>query len=357
MDVFNIHLFGFAATKILEQGLETSQSINQSWDLQWNQLFQSSLYQAINSVATIFAVFSLSIFLVKFARDLIVEGEYSRPIESLIWPLLIAILLANNSNMLVRQTLVMRGVIHSLSQEILEVTIGEVKLLDAIKAASIFGPAKSEFSAQLQQCYGMVGENQTQCFQDAATHIEETMGWFKTAYNFIPPPLKAIVNGVKAAAELSAEETNPINKSLAIGGGFLGGIVGSSVESALQPILLAFQWAFSNCLEMSLLLMGLIGLFPVALSLLPYGGKPYFIWMMGFFSVGMTKISYNIICGVCATVVVNSESWNTLGFLMILGVFAPALSVAIAAGSANAMFNVLLTAPPQLLRSLIMLKK
>ncbi len=355
MYVFNLFL-GFTATNILEQGLETSQSISESWDLQWTQIFDSSLYLSINSIAAGFAAFCLTIYLTKFARDLIVEGELSRPIESLIWPILIGALLANNSHLLVMQTHAMRSIVHNLSSEIMEVTIGEVKVLDAIKAASIFGPAKSEFSAQLQQCYGMVGEKQIKCFQDAANHVSETMGWFENAYNLIPPGLKQLFNGVKAASELSSSESNIVNKALTFGGGFLGGILGSSVESFLQPILLAFQWAFSNCLEISLLLVGLIGPFPVALSLLPYGGKPYFAWMLGFFAVGMAKISYNIICGVCAVVIVNAESWNTLGFLMILGVFAPALSLAIAAGSARSMFTILMTSPPKLLRSMMMFK-
>ncbi|NES64172.1 MAG: hypothetical protein F6K24_02350 [Okeania sp. SIO2D1] len=348
-------IVGFTATNILEQGLETSQSIAESWDLQWTQIFQSNLYLAINGVAAAFAAFSITIYLVKFARDMIVDGDFSKPIESLIWPILVGTLLSHNGNLLVMQTHAMRSIIHSLSNEILEVTVGEVKVLDAIKAASIFGPAKSEFSAQLQQCYGMVGENQIKCFEDAATHVEKTMGWFESAYSVIPNPLKDIVNTIKAVSagsELAGGESG-VNKGLMFGGGFLGSLVGSTVESMLQPILLAFQWAYSNCLEMALLLVGLIGPFPVALSLLPFGGKPYFGWVLGFFSVGMAKISYNIICGVCAVVVVNSESWNTMGFLMILGVFAPALSMALAAGSGRSMFNILITSPPGVLRMLV----
>ncbi|NES01781.1 MAG: hypothetical protein F6K22_02435 [Okeania sp. SIO2F4] len=348
-------LVGFTATNILEKGLETSQTIAESWDLQWTQIFQSNVYLAINNVAAAFAAFSITVYMVKFAKEMIVEGEFSKPIESLIWPILVGALLANNGNLLVMQTHAMRSVIHTLSDEILEVTVGEVKLLDAIKAASIFGPAKSEFSAQLQQCYGMVGENQIKCFESASTHVEETMGWFKDAYSVIPNPLKDVFNAIKAVsagAELAGGEEG-INKGLMFGGGFLGSIVGSSVESMLQPILLAFQWAFSNCLEIALLLVGLIGPFPVALSLLPFGGKPYFGWILGFFSVGMAKICYNIICGVCAVVVVNSESWNTMGFLMVIGVFAPALSMALAAGSGRSMFNILITSPPGVLRLLV----
>jgi hypothetical protein len=42
------------ATQILQQGLDTSQSIAQSWDQQWLTIFDSGLYLAINQTATTF---------------------------------------------------------------------------------------------------------------------------------------------------------------------------------------------------------------------------------------------------------------------------------------------------------------
>ncbi|NEP19884.1 MAG: hypothetical protein F6J97_23850 [Leptolyngbya sp. SIO4C1] len=196
------------ATQILQQGLDTSQSIAQSWDQQWLTIFNTALYVAINQTAAIFATGALIFFFVQFGRQLIVEGDLTRPLQNLIWPIIVVCLLANNAHLLAISTVSLCSVIHTLSDQVLEITLLDVKLRDAVQSATSRSAVASEISAQLSQCEGMVGK---------------------------------------------------------------------------KYVLLTLQWAFTNILEISILLTGLMGPFAVAGSLLRFEAKPLFAWLTGFF--------------------------------------------------------------------------
>lgn len=123
------------------------------------------------------------------------------------------------------------------------------------------------------------------------------------------------------------------------------------VQTVVQTILLAFQWAFANVLEISMLLTGLMGPLAVAGSLLPFGPKSIFTWIIGFFSLGMAQISYNIIVGMCAVVIVNADITDVNGFLVIVGLLGPALALAIATGGGISVFNVITSGTAELAKT------
>ena len=121
--------------------------------------------------------------------------------------------------------------------------------------------------------------------------------------------------------------------------GFFGGYFNAVVQSLVQTLLLAFQWAFANILEISMLLTALMGPIAVAGSLLPFDTKSIFAWLIGFFSLGMAQISYNIIVGLCAEVIVKSDITDVNGFLVIVGLLAsPCLSDR---GGGMSVFNII----------------
>jgi hypothetical protein len=328
------------ATQILQQGLDTSQSIAQSWDQQWLTIFDSTLYVAINQTAAIFAAGALIFFIVQFGRQLIVEGDLTRPLQNLIWPIIVVCLLANNAHLLAVSTVSLRSVIHSLSNQVLEVTLLDVKLRDAVQSATSRSAIASEISAQLSQCEGMVGQKQIDCLTAANAQVQATINDYQ---GFIPLPdsLRNIARAIDGAVQTAQSENNPISGAVFGTAGFFAGFLGSVNQEIIQYVLLAFQWAFTNILEISMLLTGLMGPFAVAGSLLPFEAKPLFAWLTGFFSLGMAQVSYNIIVGLAGVVVVNADVTDTLGFLVIIGLLAPALALAIAAGGGLAVFNII----------------
>ena len=68
-------------------------------------------------------------------------------------------------------------------------------------------------------------------------------------------------------------------------------------------------------------------------------GKSLWAWLTGFFALGLAKVSYNIIVGLAAVVVVNAGTTDTMGFLVIMAILAPALALALAAGGGMTVFH------------------
>jgi len=91
-----------------------------------------------------------------------------------------------------------------------------------------------------------------------------------------------------------------------------------------------------------MLLTGLIAPFAVAGAFM-LDGKSLWAWLTGFFALGFAKVSYNIIVGLAAVVVVNAGTTDTMGFLVIMAILAPALALALAAGGGMAVFHTINT--------------
>jgi len=90
----------------------------------------------------------------------------------------------------------------------------------------------------------------------------------------------------------------------------------------------AYQWA----IELTMLTTALLGPIAVGSSLLPYGAKAIFTWLTGFLTVGMAKLSFNIITGLAGEIIAESKSDQPLFFLFVIGIFAPFLASGLAAG-------------------------
>ncbi|MCC2693472.1 hypothetical protein IQ240_12885 [Nodularia sp. LEGE 04288] len=83
----------------------------------------------------------------------------------------------------------------------------------------------------------------------------------------------------------------------------------------------------------------LIGPLAVGGSLLPYGAKSIFAWLTGYFTVGMAKLSFNIIVGFAAQLMITSRADQPLFFLFVIGIIAPFLATGLAAGGGLAVLQ------------------
>lgn len=94
-----------------------------------------------------------------------------------------------------------------------------------------------------------------------------------------------------------------------------------------------------------MLLTAALGPIAVGGSLLPVAGKPIFAWMIGFVSLGIAKISFNIMAIITATVIMNGPGQDLnaepdlLWFMIFLGILAPLISLALATAGGFAVFN------------------
>lgn len=280
MSVISTQILGVqGAGELLRQGFEMSRDIGDIYSLYWTQLFTSELYTQITGLALIFAVGALVLFMMRFAYMAVHEDDYREPLRMLVWPLIVVTLLSNQGNLLGISTRSVRDVINQTNEQVLQVSMLNVTLEEAIRGAIAKGVVVAEVDAQVQQCQSLLGEAQIQCLEMAYEQIEATVGdfkqhWLVTAATGVAgsvfPQMDMTLQMVRGA--IDAYNTSG-NVSEILPGAF-GGLIGSQSRVVIHSFLMAFQWAFVNLIQISLLLTALMGPFAVAASLLPFGGKP-----------------------------------------------------------------------------------
>ncbi|MEH1841914.1 MAG: hypothetical protein V7L20_25090 [Nostoc sp.] len=322
--------------EVLTKGAVTSQSIANGWNSQWLDLLQntgnSTLYGALTNLGIFFAVGTLLFFMIQFLRDLI-SYEYSRPISALIWPFVVVLLLSNSGkgSILSNLTLGLRGV---LNQQVV-VSADANKIYQEALNMSIAEEVTGSF---LRPCQSLTGEQQSKCFVQAAVRINILLQKYRDTYGKYRPWITRLQDKVDQINNVSSVRGIVSETSF-------NSLLGSTVQTSIKNFLVSLQYAFQNLIEATMLLIALLGPIAVGGSLLPVAGKPIFAWLTGFLSIGIAKISFNIIAVVTAAVIVRGPGQNLnadpdlMWFIIFLGVLAPILSLLVAAAGGFALFS------------------
>ncbi|MDY7015502.1 MAG: hypothetical protein SVX43_18285, partial [Cyanobacteriota bacterium] len=146
---------------------------------------------------------------------------------------------------------------------------------------------------------------------------------------------RAIEQARAAADALPGSQKNMFEKFLS----FSLELPGNVLQLAVRGWLIAFGVAFQWIVEISLLLTGLVAPLAVGGTLFPMGTKAILTWLVGFFSVAMVKVSFNIIVGLVSTLVLNAGDADPMIFAFATGLLAPLLSLALAAGGGMAVLR------------------
>lgn len=313
--------------EILEQGKTTAQAIAQAWNQQWQDVLTGDLYSILTQLGVFFAVSTLLFYMMQWAKNL-TYGEFYRPISSFIWPLLIATILANNGTILSGFTLAARNYLDGINQEIMK--ISDLRLGENYQQAIQKKPIEELAGSLLRNCEALTGEPQLECLAEAKDKIAQILADYKASYN--SPDwvnnLETQVNQMVAAAKQGKPVELSFNASLS-----------STSQTNLQSFLLSTQYAFQTLIEIAMLLTAALGPVAVGLSLLPVAGKPIYVWLTGFFSLGIAKLSYNIIAGLTARVLITAGDSDSTWFLIFLAFLAPLLAIALAIGGGKAVFQ------------------
>jgi hypothetical protein len=321
--------------EILDNGVATSQSLADGWDNQWLGLLQNNtsdnLYRALTNLGIFFAVGTLLFFMIQFLKDLI-SYEYTRPISALIWPFIVVVLLSNSGNgsILSNLTLGMRDFLNTVNQQVV-VSADANKIYQQALNMSI---AEEVAGSLLRPCQSLTGEQQTQCFVKAAEKVNFLWQKYRDTYgnqNWINR-LQTKIDNIRYGTGFVSETS-------------FNSLLGSTVQTSIKSFLISLQYAFQNLIEATMLLIALLGPIAVGASLLPVAGKPIFAWLTGFLSIGIAKISFNIIAVLTAAVIVNGPGQNAsadpdlMWFIIFLGILAPILSLLVAAAGGFAVFS------------------
>jgi hypothetical protein len=336
MQIHLLQLFAqLGINETLEDGATTARSIAEGWDNQWLNLLQNNtsnnLYGSLTNLGIFFAVGTLLFFMMQWLKDLI-YSEYSRPISALIWPFVVVLLLSNSGDgsILSNLTLGVRNFINTVNQQVVTTSDANQTYQQAVNMSV----AEEVAGSLLRPCQSLTGEQQTQCFAKASEKIDDLWRDYRDLYGN-----KTWINRLE----------NQVNQ-IRFGTGIVSDIafnalLGNTVQTSIKSFLFSLQYAFQNLIEATMLLIAALGPIAVGGSLLPVAGKPIFAWLTGFLSVGIAKISFNIIAVLTAAVIVNGPAENSnanpdlMWFIIFLGVLAPILSLLVAAAGGFAVFN------------------
>jgi hypothetical protein len=337
-------LFYFAVgggVSIIEDSTTQLQAIEKAWDGQWQEIFDGSngLYLGINEFAAVIVAGAFIFFAVIWVKMAIDRGILPSLTE-VIWILVIMSLLYNNGALLGSITLGIRNIINAQTQLVLSVQIGELSMLDALNDVILSQQAKSEIQQLYAECDAKEGKAQIDCFTSAGEQARALLesefkakGWWTAGVERQWDKIQNINEGLKEQYEQNPSATAPDP--------FITYLVQTTGQALAEQILKAWQWAFSNLIELSMLITGLFGPIAVAGSVIPMQARPLWAWLIGFFSLGLAKFSYNVIVGLAATVVVSAEAQDSgsFDFLLLISVLAPILALALAAGAGMAVFR------------------
>lgn len=332
----------FGAGQLLENAAAGASLVADGFNQLWEQTLTGGLYASLCKVGVLFAVGSLALFMVQWGKQML-NGEEQRAVAELIWPLVVALLLANNGKILASGTLMLRGYINTVNNYVLEYTAADADLRAAYQQGIGQAAVEAAVGNAIQQCRSAQLSNQEQieCLKQAK---EELQAKFPNIFQGdkgegIGSWVLQGLDKIDQAAQEADGGSNPIegiaNKLTAASSAAIGAVVTSFITSLLLALNNAYQWG----LELALLLTALIGPLAVGGSLMPIGTKAIVGWLTGFFTVAIAKLSFNIILGLAGQLVASAQASQPMIFLAFIGIVAPFLATGIAAGGGMAVLT------------------
>ncbi|MGB6298632.1 MAG: hypothetical protein WBF90_20955, partial [Rivularia sp. (in: cyanobacteria)] len=248
------------------------------------------------------------------------------------WPFIVVLFLTNTGNgtVLSNLTLGVRNFVNSINEQVVE----SADVNQTYQQAINMSIAEDVVGSLLRPCQSLNGEQQRQCFVKATEKIDILWEEYRNLYGdrLWISRLENQVNQITLGTGVLSEEA-------------FNSLIGSTVQITIKNFLISLQSAFQNLIEATMLLIAALGPLAVGGSLLPVAGKPVFAWLTGFFSLGIAKISFNIIAILTAAVIVNGPAQNSntnpdlMWFIIFLGILAPILSLITAGAGGFAVFN------------------
>jgi hypothetical protein len=317
----------FSLNNVLINGANAANNVAESWNNTWDNVLGSgslggtSLYGVLCWLGTLFALGTLIFLVIELYKDLN-EGKPA-VLTSLVWPLLVAFLLANNGQWLAQATLALRDIINQANSQVIAITMAGVKLDELYREANGNMALQGIISSTMRACQSLTGEAQIQCLDQAVTQAQSLVDTYKSIF------------GDKSWLDHIQGFLDGITNALT-GDGVDMGIFGL-LKPLWMPIVVSIlywlQIAYQNLLEASLLITALLGPIAVGGSLLPYGPRAIFAWLTGFFSVGFARLCFNIIVGLASVVATSSDGGDPFWFALFAGLLAPILASSLASGA------------------------
>jgi hypothetical protein len=331
--------------KILQESLKATEVSTTAMDNMWKALFasDSALYNQVVTLATALTIIGFFFLMISFAKAL-QSSNVDKIIEVSVWSLLVIVLLHQNGRVLKHVTLGARGFINQQTKSVLLVQVGTLTIKDALQDVILTDQVQERVKAAFSDCEAKEGEEQIRCLEEGAKQAEFIVKEYEDA-NFRFPGLRRLSANIKKITqdvrEKGAASGAGRRETFAEWDSQISSLVWqSATNSSSRQFLKSFQNWFSYGYEFAMLLTGLLGPLSVAASLIPKQPRAFLSWIIAFFSIGVLKLSYNLIIGFAALYASEAQvqDLGSSGFLLMMSIGAPLISVAVAGGGGAAIF-------------------
>ena len=338
----------FEGGELVNKAAEMADGIAESFDELWTETINtgaaspaSGVWGSMSTVGVLFAIATLSFFMVEWVKNMM-DGDEKRSYTEFIWVIVVIALLANNGLLLGKSTLGIRNYINNVNAFVLKNAAASYDLRASFQSVLGQQTARLAVGNAIASC-----QRNSKTPQEMINCLEETKKSFQDEFPLLliksgaelPGPLNDAVQNIdrliSAAGDAIKNGANPLEVITSP----INAVIGSQIIEFVTIILLALNGAYQWAIELTFLLTALMGPLAVGGSLLPFGTKPIFAWLTGFFSVGMAKLSFNIITGFAAQLMATSRASQPMFFLFTIAIFAPFLSTGIAAGGGIAILG------------------
>ncbi|WP_341531718.1 hypothetical protein WKK05_39065 (plasmid) [Nostoc sp. UHCC 0302] len=308
---------------------ENAASVAKGFDELWQETITGGVYSAICKVGALFAIATLTFFMVEWTKKMM-AGEEQRAYTDFIWPLIVIYLLSNNGNVLGKSTLGIRNYINNVNNIVLSQAAAGIDLKQAYEQALGTEAARSAIGLTVNRCQNssLSQQEQIECLNKAKSDLKEKYPDKFGADGLFSWFIDAIDGAVDAFNDFKKRKANGLDLILSP----INGFVGSAITDIVTIILVGMNGAYQWGIELTMLVTALLGPVAVGGSLLPYGAKSIYTWLVGYFSVGFGKLCFNLIVGFAGQLIADSKSYQPMFFLFTIGIIAPFLATGLAAG-------------------------
>lgn len=340
------------AATIMKNAQAISTNISKGWDCQWENLISgpqagNGVYGSMSLIGQLFAVATLVFFLFEWVRDMNEGRDGAMAAASLMWPLVVAVLLSNKGAVLGDVSAGIRQIAIGVNKTFLTQTSNGIQLQQAYQYALAYTGTTASIQNIAARCANIAdNKQQAVCMY----------GQDGTAENPLPGSMQYDINQAVKLSENAPWGVQLGNYAKSIVQGFTQGFTGSGAaggvagawNSFMRPIdtanvfitSVAHQMAFSNAIEVAMLVTAFLGPLAVGGSLLPFASKSVYAWLSAMFSLGFGKLIFNAIIAISASTIVNAGGADSLWFSSMMADIAPWMTAALVGGGGWAAFSV-----------------
>lgn len=328
---------------MLEGAIGLADSIIKGWQGLWIDIFSPDsaypgLWLALINLGRLFGGIGLLFLTLDKGKEIMQSFALHKLIEMIVWPLIVAFFIAGNGGFLGETILNARNAGYGQIQRVLQTQVADMTMQQALAVVSTSITGKQQLEVLYAECSDKTGSDLAECLKSKQADAQKIMDGAKQRSGGHP-----LVGLTLLVAGFNNAVLNPLGQVVNAGKAILnpGGFLRNMAVPILRFILWGLQWAFANCVEAALLLHCLLAPIAMGLSIMPLATNYFVAWLSGFFGLLMLQLSYGLITGVAALVLVQTglEVVSDIAFLIFLSIFAPLLASAIAAGGGMALYQ------------------